>query len=175
MHVTKDIISSVNVDSRSNSIESTNNTEIVMQQQMLGFCNDNFKNKRMCLEDSTLILNNDTETLVERHMVEEDLMLIGLEIEGVSNGYINGDIAFSSSHIEPGPLILTQNLSLNQSLHDNVSLETINEGYPIKREAFKFLHSESFYSLYPDMFVHYNIHFDINDFQVKTPLWSILV
>jgi len=57
-------------------------------------------------------------------------------------------------------------------LHENVSLETINEGYPIKREAFKFLRSESFYSLYPNLFVHYNIHSDINDFQFKTLLWS---
>jgi 5,10-methylene-tetrahydrofolate dehydrogenase/methenyl tetrahydrofolate cyclohydrolase len=58
-------------------------------------------------EDSTLILNNDIETLVESDMVEEYLMIIGIEIESVSNGCINGDITFSSSYIEQGPFILT--------------------------------------------------------------------
>jgi len=64
-------------------------------------------------EDSNFVLNNDTQTLVEGHQVEEDLMFIGLEIEVVSNSSINGDIAFFSSHIELGPLILTQNSSSN--------------------------------------------------------------
>ena len=43
MHDDKCISSSMNDDSRSNSIEYTNNTKIVMQQQMLGFCNREFQ------------------------------------------------------------------------------------------------------------------------------------
>jgi hypothetical protein len=102
---------------------------------MLGFCDIQFQEQEDVSEDSNLISNNDIETLVEGDMVEEDSMLIsqiGLEIEGVSDGYINGDITFSSSNIEQGPLIFTQNLSLNQSLHDNVSLEVVNEVFLLK-------------------------------------------
>jgi hypothetical protein len=103
MHVTKDISPSVNVDSRSNSIESTNNTKIVMQQKMLGFCNTQFQEQEKVFEDLTLTLNNDTETLVERYMVEEDLILKGLETESVSDGCINDDFTFSYSDIEQVP------------------------------------------------------------------------
>jgi len=96
----------------------------------------------------------------------------GLEIEGVSDGYINGDIEFSSSHIEQVPLIFTHNWSLNQSLYDSVSLEVVNGKFSIRREAFNCLHSEIFYSLYPNPFVDHNLHINIHDFQVKTSLWS---
>jgi hypothetical protein len=43
MHVNKDIILPINVDSMSTSIKSTNNIEIVMQRQMLGFYNIQFQ------------------------------------------------------------------------------------------------------------------------------------
>ena len=65
MHDDKCISSSMNDDSRSNSIKYTNNTKIVMQQQMLGFCNIEFQEQENLSKDPTFILNNDTKTLVE--------------------------------------------------------------------------------------------------------------
>ena len=73
MHDDKCISSSMNDNSRSNSIKYTNNTKIVMQQQMLGFCNIEFQEQENLSKDSTFILNNDTKTLVERDMVEKQL------------------------------------------------------------------------------------------------------
>jgi hypothetical protein len=50
-------------------------------------------------------------------------------------------------------LIVTNNLSLDHILHDNFSFEAVYEYFSIKRESFSCLHSESFYSLYPDIFL----------------------
>ena len=75
MHDDKCISSSMNDNSRSNSIKYTNNTKIVMQQQMLGFCNIEFQEQENLSKDSTFILNNDTKTLVERDMVEKQLRI----------------------------------------------------------------------------------------------------
>jgi hypothetical protein len=176
MHVTEYISPSIIIDSRSNSIESTNNTEIDIQQQMLGFCDIHFQEQESVSKDSNFILNNDTEDLVENKMVEEDSLFIsqmGIDIEDVIDDYINDDIALPSSHIEQGPLILTYETYHQIKVCMIMFLLKINEGYPIKREAFNFLHSESFYSLYPDMFADYSLHFD--DFQVKTLYGQILV
>jgi hypothetical protein len=46
---------------------------------------------------------------------------MGIEIEVVTYGYINYDFTFSSFDSEQVPQILSHNLPLNQSLHDNVS------------------------------------------------------
>ena len=80
-------------------------------------------------------------------------------------------ISLSSFHDELVPFISSQN-SLDQSFTDDVSVKAVNETNHINREAFNFLYSESYYSLYPDVFADHRLHLHVNDFLRNTPLWS---
>ena len=115
-----------------------------MHAQELGFCDTLFheQNNKDC--NSTLILNNDPKTLVIEVTMEEELKILDPTIECANDDSII-DITLSSSHDQSNPLI--QNSLLDQIFTNYVSLETINESYFINREAFNFLHYETYFSL----------------------------
>ena len=79
-------------------------------------------------------------------------------------------ISLSSSHDELVPFIPSQN-SLDHSFTNDASVKAVNETNHINREAFTFLYSESYYSLYPYVFADHRLHLHVNDFLRNTSLW----
>ena len=136
--------SSVNVDLESNPVNSTQDNEIVVHAQELGFCDTQFHEQKNKDCNSTLILSNDPETLVIEDTVEEEFKILDTTIECDNDNSII-DVTLSSSHDHSGLLI--QNSLLNQIFTHYVSLETINQSYFINIESFNFLHSETYFSL----------------------------
>ena len=63
--------SSINVDLESNIVNSTQDNEIVVHAQELGFFDTQFHEQRNKDCNSTLILSNDPETLLIEDTVEE--------------------------------------------------------------------------------------------------------
>ena len=113
-------------------------------------------------------MSNDPETLVIEDTVKDELNISDPAIECANDDSII-DITLSSSHDQSGPLI--QNSFLDQLFTNYVSLETINENYFINREAFNFLHSETYFLLYPDIFPNQILHLYVNNFQSDTTFW----
>ena len=68
--------SSINVDLESNTINSTQNNEIVVHAQELGFCDTQFQEQKNKDCNSILILSNDPKTLVIEDTVEEESKIL---------------------------------------------------------------------------------------------------
>ena len=71
MHIDNYLSSPVNVDLESNPINSTQNNEIVVHAQELGFCDTQFQEQKNKDFNSTLILSNGPKNLVIEDTVEE--------------------------------------------------------------------------------------------------------
>ena len=99
--------------------------------------------------------------------MEDKLKILNSSTECVSDDIISS----SSFHDELVPFISSQN-SLDQSFFNDASIKSINEKNHINREAFTFLYSDSYYSLYPDVFADHRLHLHVNDFLRNTSLWS---
>ena len=96
MHINQ-FVSSVIVDLESNLVHPTQDNEIVVHAQELGFCDTQFHEKKNKDCNSTLILSNDPETLVIEDTVEEEFKILDLAIECTNDDSII-DITFYSSH-----------------------------------------------------------------------------
>ena len=101
--------------------------------------------------------------------MEEELKILDLAIECANDDCII-DVTLSSFHDHSGPLI--QNSLLDHMFTNYVSLETINENYFINREAFNFLHSKTYFPLYPYILSDQILHLYVNNFQTDTTFWS---
>ena len=74
--------------------------------------------------NSTLTLEN--HSLVQAIVVEKESMILGPKTESLNDSCINHDFAFSSSQIEQNYLIPSQNVSANQNMNNDFSLESVN-------------------------------------------------
>ena len=97
-------------------------------------------------------------------------MILGPKTESLNDSYINHDFAFSSSQIEQNYLIPSQNISTNQNMDNDFSLESVNQDCPIKRGTSNFQHLKSYHALYLDLFTYYCSCHDTN-IQTNSPLW----
>ena len=93
-----------------------------------------------------------------------------MTLEPKNDGCINHYFTFSSSQIEQNPFIYSQNISKHQNMHNDFSLESVNQYHPIKRGTSNFALLESYHALYPYLFTVYSSCTDIN-IQVNLPLW----
>ena len=134
MHIDNCITSSVNIDSRSNIIDPNSDIEIVEHQQILESCSIQFQEQKNM--NSTLIFKN--HSLVQTIVIEKELMILGPKTESLNDRCINHDFAFSSSQIEQTYLIPSQNISTNQNMDNDFSLESINQDCPMKRGTSNF-------------------------------------
>ena len=57
------------------------------------------------------------------------------------------------------------------SFNNDVSVKAVNETNHINREVFNFLYSESYYSLYPDVFSDHKLHLHVNYHLRNISLW----
>lgn len=164
MHVS----SSIGDDLESNSSDSNVENEIVKNEQITKSYDMQFQEQEKKDNDSTFTLTDNPKTLVVHNTVEDESHILDSSTECASDDIIS----LSSSHDELVPLIPSQNTLVDQSFSNDVSLEAFNETNHIDREAFNFLYSESYYSLYPDVFTDHKLHLYVNDFLKNTPLWS---
>ena len=118
--------------------------------------------------NSTLTLKN--HSLVQTIVVKKESMILGPKTESLNDSCINHDFAFSSSQIEQNYLISSQNITTNQNMDNDSSLESVNQDCPMKRGTSNFQHLESYHALYPDLFTDYSSCHDTN-MQTNSPLW----
>ena len=99
--------------------------------------------------------------------MEDESQILNYSTECASDDIIS----LSSSHDELVLFIPSQN-SLDQIFINGASVKAVNDINHINREAFNFLYSESYYSLYPDVFADHRLHLHVNDFLKNISLWS---
>ena len=127
------------IDSRSNIIGPNSDTKIVEHQQILGSSNIQFQEQKNM--NLTLTLKN--HSLVQAIVAEKESMILGPKTESLNDSCINHDFAFFSSQIEQNYLIPSQNISTNQNMDNDFSLELVNQDCPMKRGTSNFQHLES--------------------------------
>ena len=150
MHVSSSIGDDLESDSSNSNVEN----EVVKNEQITESYDKQFQEQENKDNDSTFTLTDNPKTLVIHNTMEDESQILDSSTECASDDIIS----LFSSHDELVPLIPSQNTLVDQSFFNNVSLRTVNETNHIDREAFNFLYSESYYSLYPDVFADHRIH-----------------
>ena len=65
-------------------------------------------------------------------------MILGPKTKSLNDCCINHDFAFSSSQIEQNYLIPSQNISTNQNMDNDFSLESVNQDCPLQTRTSNF-------------------------------------